>query len=416
MKKTLNSLIAACLAGATLPAAAQIQTPASPAPLAQDYTVVFHNPDPEYYVEGPGLVKQDDGALVAIVPVVPRHAWSKERRMENSRIHILHSLDAGATWRKRSTLPYYSAVPWIHKGTLYLFANTPGTEFRNDDLLLLSSGDNGKTWSEPVTLFKGHFWNCHTGMVIRDGRIYWALDDLGFGANRGPLVVMGDLTMDPMDPKAWRRSNAVPFPGIPDAMVNQRFSDQDSLYLEPNVIDVGGKLRVLATVKPQNQTTANLCAVFDLTEEAGELSLKFVQFSPMPGGQLKFTVLWDETSQMFWSTANLVADSQQRYRWWTDSKDGKLQGSPFGGNDRRFLMLQYSVDGLNWFQAGCVARAGKVSQSFMYARPIIDGDDLAIISRTSIDAPNQHDADHATFHRVKNFRKTALNLFPDASE
>jgi hypothetical protein len=71
------------------------------------------------------------------------------------------------------------------------------------------------------------------------------------------------------------------------------------------------------------------------------------------------------------------------------------------------------VDALNWFQAGCVAHAAKASQSFMYARPVIDGDDLAIISRSSIQAPSQHDADHATFHRVRDFRSLAMNLVPE---
>jgi hypothetical protein len=36
-----------------------------------------------------------------------------------------------------------------------------------------------------------------------------------------------------------------------------------------------------------------------------------------------------------------------------------------------------------------------------------------VISRSSINAPNQHDADHATFHRVRNFRRLALNLVPE---
>ncbi len=75
-------------------------------------------------------------------------------------------------------------------------------------------------------------------------------------------------------------------------------------------------------------------------------------------------------------------------------------------------MLSYSLDGLNWFPAGCVAQAGKLSQSFMYARPVIDGADLAIIARSSIQAPNQHDADTATFHRVRDFRRLALKLLP----
>jgi hypothetical protein len=76
-------------------------------------------------------------------------------------------------------------------------------------------------------------------------------------------------------------------------------------------------------------------------------------------------------------------------------------------------MLLYSADALNWFQAGCVAQAARLSQAFTYARPVVDGEALAILVRTSIDAPNQHDADYATFHRVSNFRSLALNLTPE---
>src|SRR5580700_185431 len=94
---------------------------AQAAPLAQDYAVVFHNPDPEYYVEGPGLVRLDDGALLAAVPVVPREQWSEERRAEHSVTHILRSHDSGKTWEALADLPYYSAAPWVDRGTLYLF-------------------------------------------------------------------------------------------------------------------------------------------------------------------------------------------------------------------------------------------------------------------------------------------------------
>lgn len=384
-------------------------------PLAQDYTVVLHNPDRERYVEGPGLIRLEDGTLVAVVPVVPREEHSAERRATQSRTHILRSADGGKTWQQSAELPYYSAAPWLHKDALYLFTNKGGTKSRNDDVLLLKSTDGGKTWSEPVTLFHGHFWNCHTGMVQQADRIYWATDDLSLGKNRGPRLIAGDLTGDPMNPAAWRLSNPVPFPGIPDQMVNAKFAALSSQYLEPNVIEVQGKIRVLCTVKPKRQSTAGLAAWFDFEDKGGPIDLKFTQYHPMPGGQLKFCVIWDEKSQMFWATANLVADSQGTFPWW---KEGEKRGnvryaSGVGGNDRRFLMLLYGVDGMNWFQAGCVAQAGKISQSFMYARPVIDGDDLAIIARSSINAPNQHDADHATFHRVKNFRRLALKLTPE---
>ena len=404
---SLLALMAAAALAAGGFAAAKAATP-----LAQDYALVFHNPDPEYYVEGPGLVRFEDGTLVAVVPVVPREQWSEERRVGHSVVHILRSEDHGATWQPLADLPYYSAAPWRDGGALYLFANKPGEgKKRNADLLLLRSEDQGRTWSEPVTLFKGYFWNCHTAMVQRDRHIYWAVDDMSFGMNRGPRLVAGDLSSDPMKPEAWRMSEAVPFPGAPEALWNAKFAAQPSQYLEPNVIEVNGQLRVLCAVKIKRPSVAGLCAVLDATESGDKLGLTFTRFSAMPGGQLKFCILRDDVSKMFWATANLAADSEDTFGWGkADDERGRYKAV---ASDRRFLMLQYSLDGLNWFPAGCVAQARKLSQSFMYARPVIDGDDLAIIARASIHAPNQHDADCATFHRVRDFRRLALKLIPD---
>ncbi|WP_127585276.1 hypothetical protein [Paenibacillus koleovorans] len=397
-------------------------------PMAQDYTIVWHNPDVERYVEGCGLVRLDNGDLVAAVPVVPRFIWSKERRADQSRSHILKSADGGKEWQKIAEFNFYSAIPWVYEGALYLFANKGGTEYRNDDLLLLRSDDGGSTWTEPVTLFEGHFWNCHTGMVIRDHRLYWAIDDLGLGsayeqpddirhgACRAPRAITGDLRRGPMDPGSWRMSNPVFFPEHTDALFNVRFAENASHYLEPNLIDVNGQLRMLATVKLKGQTTANLCAVADIADDGSKLDATFVQFSPMPGGHLKFCVIWDEVSCMFWATANLTVDSQKVFNW-KIKEQGTEPDRVFaplpGGDDRRFLMLFYGLDGMNWFQAGCVARAGQLTQSFMYAKPVIDGDDLVIISRSSVQAPNRHDADFAALHRVHHFRRLALDLYPD---
>ncbi len=399
------------LAAALIPFLAPAATP-----LAQDYAVVYHNPDPEYYVEGCGLERFSDGTLVAAVPVVPRLQWTVERRIEHSVVHLMGSKDGGRTWQSLSDLPYYSGIPWIHDGKLYLFASTPGIKkARNDDLLLLRSDDGGKSWSAPVTITKGHLWNCHTAMAITSNHLYLAVDDLSFGPRRGPCVLSGDLGADLMNPASWRRSPTVPLPEIPASLTDPKYAEYPNQYLEPNVILVDGKVRVLAVMKPKHQATANLCAVLDVTDAEGKLELAFTQYSPMPGGHLKFFTRWDEASKMFWMTSNLAADSQGINDWYEEgSKRGNFRtDGRLGGNDRRFLMLHYSLDGLNWMPAGCVAQAAKVSQSFMYATPVIDGDDLAIIARSSVNAPNQHDADYATFHRVKNFRQLALNLVPE---
>lgn len=391
--------------------------PARAGSLAQEFSVVFRNSDPKLYVEGPGLTRLSDGSLFAVVPTVLRSVSSAELRPTHSHVQMLRSEDGGKSWQPASRLPYYSARAWEHAGILYLFAFQPGTKHRNDDLHLLRSRDGGRTWTDAVTLFKGHFWNCHTSMVIRGMKAYWVVDDIGNGLReeRTHRVIAGDLSGDPMDPKAWRMSDAAKLPAIPDVLANPRFGKYSSQMLEPNLIDVKGQLRILSTVKIHNQTTAGLCVVHDVNDSGEKFTTKFVQFHPMPGGQLKFCVLWDEQSKLFWATANLVVDGQGRFDWWrAKSKNVEYRGGSTGGNDRRLLMLLYGMDGLNWFQAGCVAQARKVTQSFMYAAPAVDGDDLAIIARSSISAPDQHDADHATFHRVRNFRHLALNLLPES--
>jgi len=382
-------------------------------PLAQDFTVVFHNTKEDFFIDGCGLVRLRPEEWLAVVPVTPRVSrFDPERlgeeRALNSRVHIVRSRDGGSTWDVVASLPYYTATPWVHDGAVYLFANKGGRRYRNDDLLLLRSGDDGASWSDPSTLFRGHYWNCHTSMVQREGRIYWATDDLSLGENeRGPCVIVGDLSVDPMDPAAWRKSNSVPYQGVPDQLINPAFADRPSRYLEPNVLNVAGRLRVVATVKPKRQSTTGLCAVLDVQDDGRDIDLEFTQYHPMPGGQLKFDIVWDEVSRLFWATLNLAADGQDAMGWM-----GEGGGRFLGGNDRRFLMLYYGIDGLNWFPAGCVARASGLSQSFMYPKHVLDGEDLVVISRTSIEAPNRHDADYATFHRVRNFRDLAMDLHP----
>jgi hypothetical protein len=258
-------------------------------------------------------------------------------------------------------------------------------------------------------------------MVVRDRRLYWAIDDLqqpDHSRHRSPRAIAGDLSADLTDPASWRMSNFVPFPGMPNEWLRDDYDPEElgiwnmpDHWLEANVVEVGGRLRLLATVKSQWQTLSNLCGICDLEDDGSELMMTFRQFHPMTGGQLKFAIIRDEPSRLFWATANFVVEGQESQDWWDEARRSR-RFNGMGGNDRRFLMLLYSVDALNWFQAGCVAQAETLRQSFMYGAPVVDGDDLLVISRTSINASDQHDADHATFHRIRDFRSLALNLFP----
>ena len=76
-------------------------------------------------------------------------------------------------------------------------------------------------------------------------------------------------------------------------------------------------------------------------------------------------------------------------------------------------MLHYSLDAQNWFPAGVLAMWPRETQAFNYCTPVIEGEEFLFVSRTSQYAINQHDNDRITFHRLNNFRKTAVNLIPE---
>ena len=108
--------------------------------------------------------------------------------------------------------------------------------------------------------------------------------------------------------------------------------------------------------------------------------------------------------------SNMPTDSQGFFVDRQRMLDVGAHGGP--GNERRILMLYYSRDALNWFTAGCAAMLPSPIQAFMYPSGAIDGNDIVFISRSSIEAQNQHDADVVTFHRIKNFRSLAMDLVP----
>ena len=110
-----------------------------------------------------------------------------------------------------------------------------------------------------------------------------------------------------------------------------------------------------------------------------------VLFTHIPGGDLKFHVLYDAESGLYWLLHSQI--------------DGRM-------NQRRRLALSYSPDLIRWTFAGLVAVGPADNAARHYATMIISGSDLFIVSRSGdMNARNAHDGNLVTFHRVKNFRK-----------
>ena len=140
-------------------------------------------------------------------------------------------------------------------------------------------------------------------------------------------------------------------------------------------------------------------AICDLADDGNGLQLTFSHYYPIPGAQNQFHITHDEKGDLFWMTANQVTGlAKNLWRGW--------------GKERRFLMLHYSRDALNWFPAGVLAMWPQERQAYNYCSLLVDGDDLLLVSRTAEEAKNQHDNDKITFHRLLDFRRTAVDLAP----
>jgi hypothetical protein len=375
------------------------------APFAQDYVVVTKVPDSNHFVHDPGITILPNGHLVVATPI-----WARPSRTKagDKVVRVILSTDRGRTWTQVAEKPWAETAMHVHEGKLYMFTQHKTWE----GVWVTVSEDEGRTWAEPVEVIKGapdrQHWNLQAGMVVRDGWLYWAngkaYQDMG--------AVACELSKGLMNPEAWRASEVVVMP-IPKEVESGTYTDGATMRcLEGNVVDVDGRMLVLARAVINRYGTANMGAMFDLKNGKDRLDLTFTQLYPIPGGQCKFYILYDAPSRMFWMASNLPTNSMDLIHASQTYPHAYPNGGRSVREDRRNLMLSYSLDALNWFPAGWIAKARKLNQSFMYPSMVVDGDDLALLSRSGVNSGDYHDADLATFHRIRNFRSLSMDITP----
>lgn len=406
-------------------------------PLAQSHIVVhqvrdLQDPERAVCVGTPDIVQLPSGRLVASMELwLKRPASGDEGGIDYpNHCKIKASDDGGHTWEQISTNGITWGSLFYANGALYMIGNDP----RKRDIRIVRSADNGKSWSGPATLFDdSRYHGSATPVHARDGFIYRAFEDMDLGS--ASLVVAGDLSQDLLDPAAWRMSNKVEPPRSTPSLSRDASPVKDvrdgggNWFLEGNVVELRGDLYVLLRTRIDVQLTAGLTSLCKLDDDGRALTYRFVQFYPMPGGQNKFKIIYDKQSELYWTASTMVPDPYQPSH---PLIERGFSGNP--GNMRRILMLSYSRDGLNWFQAGCVAMSKNPLESFHYASQIVVGNDLLVLARSSLGADNQygeytwdsgipvgkaklpynnHDSNKITLHRVENFRSLALDLKPD---
>lgn len=319
-----------------------------------------------------------------------------------NQIRVLLSDNQGRTWRETSArIPMMHEILFKAGGSLYMVGHS-------GRLLITRSDDNGETWSDPAVLCSEPRWHqsC-TAVDIHDGKVTlvyekWVADGHKW-PGVGPVLMQARVDDDLTQASAWKFSELY----NPDADMDAARPSGIPLYageaagmLETNVV------RVYDSQRPFYDSTGRSVVLMaraatgfpdigvmlrGYEREDGSLAIGRlrknegdVYFTHIPGADLKFHIVYDADTQLYWLLHSQI--------------DGRMDG-------RRRLALSYSPDLLRWTYAGMVAIGPTDHSARHYATMIIDGDDLCIVSRSGDEhARTAHDGNIVTFHRVRNFR------------
>ena len=372
--------------------------------------VIAESPAPDsVFLYTPGIVEGFDGRLVVSVDyggpgtsVLDGSRSDFGDYKSGNQIRILLSDDNGKTWRETSArIPMMHEILFKAGKSLYMIGHS-------GRLLITRSDDNGETWSEPSVLCPEPRWHQSCAPVdIHDGKITlvyekWVSDGHPW-PGVGPVLMQAKVDDDLTEASSWKfsdlynpdedmeasRPSGIPLTdpgkaGILETNVIRVYDEKNPFY-DPSgksvvlmmrasvgLPDIGVMMR--GVEKPDGSL-----AVEKLTKNGREM-----YFAHIPGADLKFYVVYDPESRLYW-----LLHSQM---------DGRM-------NYRRRLALSYSPDLLKWTFAGLVAVGPADNAARHYASMIIRGDDLLIVSRSGDErARNSHDGNLVTFHRVKDFR------------
>lgn len=410
--------------------------------LANDYVAVFTSPDPaNVFTYTPGILRLPSGRLVATLDLggpgvknLPGVKATQGEGPNNWQGKIFTSDDGGQSWRWRSDFPFFHARPFLAGGMIYVLGHA-------GDLQIIRSDDEGETWSAPVALTQDQWWHQSAcSVVYARNRVYLVMErrtDPKFPtwpvSVLAPVVLAADVDADLGERRAWTFSNEITYreavgepvgvgaPFYPYGLLNPgNPTDRRTMapigWLETNLVqfhdprhlwhDPAGRTFYLWMRAHTGST--NLAAIARATESpTGEITVELAKapsgqtivYVPCPGGHLKFDILYDEPSGLYWLLSSQSTDSMTR----PDQLPAERFGLP--NNERHRLALHYSKNCFDWQMAGLVAVGDSPRQARHYASLTVDGDDLLVLSRSGDGrAKSAHDGNVISFHRVRDFR------------
>lgn len=408
--------------------------------LAQEHIVYDQSPDrfriPLYT---PSILRAAKGRLVA----ASERSGEWRTKLKNPNARICTSDDGGRSWTPRATADMTHARLFKAGSSLYYLGHA-------NDLRIMRSDDNGTTWTMPVELTSGQIWHgSATNVWYAKGNVYLAIERQTSNEIQGwavgalaPVLMRAKETDDLTKRENWTFASEISMDnlikgyrenkpelgsfGIP--FFRQNFPTVNMVvkeprrpmypigWLEANVAQVmdpnhywydpdGNTFHLFMRAHTGGVGYAAMAKVRENPDGTMTTSLEQAPsgvdmlFIPWPGGQMRFHLLYDYKTELYWLLGTQSTDSMTRVE--------KLPRKRFElpNNERQRMVLHFSKNLVDWCFAGLVAVGPENVGSRHYASMDVDGDDLIILSRSGDEtAKSAHNGNLITFHRVKNFR------------
>lgn len=415
-------------------------------PLAQEHVVLCESTDSENtYVYTPGLCRLNSGVLVATIDIAgpgAKQQWDKIFGSDYDTVEkhygcVFLSMDDGKTWEEVAQFPFFHARPFVAGKSIYVLG-------KNSDLMIIRSDDNGRTWSDVAKLTSNQQWHQSACNVwYKDDYVYLVMEHRPYTDCDGwqvstiaPVLLRGNIHDDLTLRENWTFASELVFRdaidqnelnyfGVPffkspkktyvEVSPGRHYAPMG--WLETNVVQIidpnhiwydptGHTFLLLSRAHTGGTGYCAVSKVVEKNDGTMETSLVKVPsgvtaaFLPMPGGQMRFHVLYDEQTKLYWLLSSQSTDSMTR----CEALPPDRYNLP--NNERHRLQLHFSKNCVDWCFAGLVAVGETVKQARHYASMIIDNDDLLVLSRSgNQQAKSAHDGNIITFHRIQNFRE-----------
>ena len=411
------------------------------APLAQDFVTLWRSPDPQtVYGYTPGICRLESGRLLAVWeeggPGTP-HGYPNT--------HVAVSDDHGSTWRETGRFRMQHPRPFEAGGIPYVCGHCD-PEADGCGALVISSGDaDAENWQPPALIAPGEWHQCASAPLYSGGHVYLATErrithsiTTWYPGELSPILMRAKTESNLSKASSWSFSEPLSFRdavaraeestslddfGVPfwpcpypaGTFVSPGRDCAPAGWLEGNVVQMppghiwhdasGHTFHIFLRAHTGGTGYAAILAIHE--NAGGTMTPRFVKvpsgkralFLPCPVGHMRFHVIRDEASGLFWLLGSQPTDSMCP----PDQLPPERYNLP--NNERSRLVLYFSRNMVDWCFAGLVAKGGAPLETRHYASMTIDGEDLAILSRSGDSmAASPHNGNLITFHRIPGFR------------